>query len=180
MEKTTFVACDISDIVKKGYIDIIEKYIEDFDFALSILKKIYKKDAKYYNYSELLPKLDKLARQEFNRYYGGPFYYCSINSIMESQDRRNIKPLIRYRSFFKREYKRILRDKNYSNDKVCDLLSQLLNHIYEAIDDVRIFGLVYSKKNHIKGLSEYLIPKEEESFRRNSDRSKLLITSWTQ
>lgn len=156
---------------------VIQCQCEKLNGVVGEIEKIYYKPA-YFNYSELLPELSRIALERFSRARNVPLYFYEKEVVMESLARRRVYPL-EYGEYFETEAKKILDGNNEVPYKKADLLSQLLNDLFEAIDDLRIWGIAYAGKTG-QNISEVFLPEKGESLERNMARVSILSLDMVQ
>lgn len=158
---------------------IIQCQCDKLNEVINEIERIYYEKATYFNYSDLLPKLNQIALEKFMRTRNIPFYFCEKEVLMESLARKRVEPLRSYELYFKNEAKRILDSKTEIHYKKADSLSQLLNDAFEAIDDLRIWGITYAEKTG-QAISKVFLPEKDESLERNMARVSILSLDMVQ
>ena len=112
-------------------IDLLEKLINELDEA-------YKKSKKSYGFSEFEPRLRETAKKRFGRQGRKILFFISEEDLKESMARSKAEPLPYYPNYFKNEVRKLK-----LSLKGCYHEYVLLSNLYNAIDDIRIWGATY-------------------------------------
>ena len=124
--------------------ECIDNYIGQLKESLEELNDTYRYCSKYVCDSNFRPVVSHLAGNQFERRNESYFYFVSEDRLKESMARGNTNPLLYYPAYFEKEFSRIMHDSCTSQVEKSFLMSVLLHNLFEAIDDIRLWGNAYA------------------------------------
>lgn len=172
MDDGKYVSCNIQK-------QLADRLCETYSLVIDEINRLYGDKPKYFHISELMPDLKETALDFSRNRKQEPFYYCSTDDFAQTLATGNIWLLVDYKLYFFKEFSSILENRDISRAEMADLLSERLNSLFEAIDDARIWGIVYSKKIGVEA-DKILRPDSSEIQVRNIARMTMLTMGYEQ